>query len=208
MTTNNSETATAAARADALFAVDADELTDLGERLARDADRLGLFDVFYRTVDSPIGRLLLAGTERGLLRVAFEREDFDAVLDVLAERVGPRILRGTGRLDDTARQLDDYFRGRRQTFDLALDDRLSAGFRRVVRHYLPLIGYGHTATYKQVAESVGNPYAVRAVGSACATNPLPLVVPCHRVVRSDGSLGGYAGGVEAKAALLTMERAA
>lgn len=191
-----------------LFPIAGDDLTRLRERLARAARDSGLLDIAYRTVDSPVGPLLLAATSRGLVRVAFEREGFDTVLGELAERVSPRILSEDGRLDDAARQLDDYFGGRRRAFDLPLDDSLSDGFRKVVRHYLPLIAYGRTATYKQVATSVGNPNAVRAVGSACATNPLPVVVPCHRVVRSDGGLGGYLGGLAAKTALLELEGAA
>lgn len=183
-------------------------LDGLRARLANEADAAGLLDVAYRTIDSPVGQLLLAATDRGLVRVAFEREGFDTVLAGLAERLGSRVLRGTTRLDGAARELDEYFDHRRTGFDLALDYSLSAGFRQTVQHYLPRIGYGHTATYRQVAGSVGNPKAVRAVGTACATNPLPVVVPCHRVVRTDGGLGGYIGGLEAKTALLDLEAAA
>lgn len=184
------------------------DLDDLRAALAQRADTTGLLDLAYRTVDSPVGPLLLAATERGLVRVAFEREGFDAVLAALAGRIGPRILRGTSRLDAAAGQLDEYFAHRRTAFDLELDHRLSSGFRQAVQAYLPRIGYGHTATYKEVAGNVGNPNAVRAVGTACATNPLPVVVPCHRVLRSDGGLGGYIGGLEAKTALLHLEEAA
>src|SRR5690606_33051107 len=112
------------------------------------------------------------------------------------------------RLDGAARELDEYFEGRRRSFDLPLDLRLSTGFRREVVNHLPSIGYGRTESYAQVAAAAGHPRAVRAVGSACATNPLPVVVPCHRVVRSDGTLGGYLGGPEAKTALLALEHAA
>lgn len=197
-----------AGRAAPEFTVDPADVARLRERLARDADEHDLLDIAYRTVDSPIGPLLLAATPRGLLRVAFEREGFDTVLGDLAKRVSPRILRRAQRLDDAAAQLDDYFHRRRTHFDLEFDESLSDGFRREVRRYLPHIAYGHTATYKQVAMSVGNPNAVRAVGSACATNPLPVVIPCHRVVRSDGGLGGYLGGIDAKTALLDLEGAA
>ncbi|NLG46386.1 methylated-DNA--[protein]-cysteine S-methyltransferase [Gordonia sp. (in: high G+C Gram-positive bacteria)] len=188
-----------------LFPVSDADLSRLRDRLAAAADRRGLLDIAYRVVDSPIGPLLLAATDRGLVRVAFESEGFDAVLDTLATKVSPSILSAPARLDPIAVQLDDYFAHRRQRFDVPLDFRLSSGFRQIVQQYLPTIGYGHTQSYREVAESVGNPNAVRAVGSACATNPLPVVVPCHRVLRSDGSLGGYLGGLAAKTALLDLE---
>jgi methylated-DNA-[protein]-cysteine S-methyltransferase len=184
-----------------------DELGRLRARLAADAQVEGLLDVAYRTVDSPVGRLLLAATNRGLVRVAYAREDHDTVLQALADRISPRILAAPARLDAAARQLEEYFAGRRHTFDLPLDWQLAAGFRAAVLHRLPDIGYGRTASYASVAALAGRPRAVRAVGTACATNPLPVVIPCHRVVRSDGSLGGYLGGVEAKHTLLTLENA-
>jgi methylated-DNA-[protein]-cysteine S-methyltransferase len=185
-----------------------DELTDLRARLAAAAERDGILDVAYRIVDSPVGPLLVAATELGLVRVAYASENHDTVLQALADRVSPRILLAPARLDTIARELDEYFAGDRRGFDVPLDWRLSAGFRSVVLHHLPEIGYGHTASYAVVARLAGNPKAVRAVSSACATNPLPVVVPCHRVVRSDGSMGGYLGGVEAKRALLTLEATA
>jgi methylated-DNA-[protein]-cysteine S-methyltransferase len=185
-----------------------DELTGLRARLAAAAERDGILDVAYRIVDSPVGSLLVAATELGLVRVAYASENHDTVLQTLADRVSPRILLAPARLDTVARELDEYFAGDRRGFDVPLDWRLSAGFRSVVLHHLPEIGYGHTASYAVVARLAGNPKAVRAVGSACATNPLPVVVPCHRVVRSDGSMGGYLGGVEAKRTLLTLEAAA
>lgn len=165
----------------------------------------GRQDVAYRTIDSPIGPLLLAATDAGLLRVAFEVEGLDAVLDALAQATGCQVTESPRFLAPAARQLDEYFTGRRRSFDLPLDVSLSSGFRRDVQRYLPTISYGQTQTYKQVAEAVGNPSAVRAVGTACATNPLPVMVPCHRVVRSDGGLGGYLGGLEAKTTLLELE---
>ncbi|MFC6705312.1 methylated-DNA--[protein]-cysteine S-methyltransferase [Flexivirga alba] len=192
----------------AALPVKPEELDTLRDRLARAADQDGLLDVTYRTIDSPLGTLLLAATERGLVRVAYEREEFERVLDTIAQRVSSRILRTPARLDAVARELDEYFTGRRTTFDLALDHSLSSGFRAEVQRSLPTIGYGHTASYGDIATLVGRPRAVRAVGTACATNPLPIVVPCHRVVRSDGSYGGYVGGVDAKTTLLTMEGAA
>ncbi|WP_238390730.1 MULTISPECIES: methylated-DNA--[protein]-cysteine S-methyltransferase [unclassified Mycolicibacterium] len=180
----------------------------LRARLAAAADRDGILDVAYRIIDSPVGPLLVAATEHGLVRVAYAREDHNAVLQQLADKISPRILHAPTRLDTVSRQLDEYFAGNRHTFDIALDWRLSAGFRSTVLHHLPEIGYGHTASYAAVAQLAGNPKAVRAVGSACATNPLPVVVPCHRVVRSDGAMGGYLGGVEAKRILLDLEAAA
>jgi methylated-DNA-[protein]-cysteine S-methyltransferase len=185
-----------------------DDMDLLHARLATAAQRAGVLDVAYRIVDSPVGPLLVAATELGLVRVAFAVEGHDDVLQHLAERVSPRILLAPGRLDAAARELDEYFAGVRTTFDVPLDWRLSAGFRSTVLRHLPEIAYGHTASYATVAQLAGNPKAVRAVGSACATNPLPVVVPCHRVVRSDGAMGGYLGGVEAKRTLLTLEAAA
>ncbi|WP_166877422.1 methylated-DNA--[protein]-cysteine S-methyltransferase [Salinibacterium sp. ZJ450] len=187
---------------------DAAKLADLHRTLEKRSDAAGLLDIAYTVIDSPVGPLLLAATDKGLVRVGFEREDFDRVLDSLASRISPRILRAPTRLDAAARELDEYFAGRRTGFDLPLDYSLSSGFRQTVQRHLSDIAYGTTETYKEVAEIVGNPKAVRAVGSACATNPLPVVVPCHRVLRTDGSLGGYLGGLEAKTALLTLEAAA
>jgi methylated-DNA-[protein]-cysteine S-methyltransferase len=185
-----------------------EHLGRLGGRLAAAAQDEGILDVAYRVVDSPVGSLLLAATEAGLVRVAYASENHETVLQVLADRISPRVLNAPARLDTAARELDEYFDGQRRGFDVALDWRLSAGFRGTVLHHLPEIGYGHTATYAAVAQLAGNPRAVRAVGTACATNPLPIVVPCHRVVRSDGGMGGYLGGVEAKRTLLTLESAA
>jgi methylated-DNA-[protein]-cysteine S-methyltransferase len=191
-----------------MFPIDDTDLDTLHAALVARAAAADLLDVAYRTVDSPVGTLLLAATDGGLVRVAFEREDFDRVLEAVAAKVSPRILSAPDRLDGVARQLDEYFAGTRRAFELPLDFALSAGFRKTVQHYLPRIAYGHTASYRDVAERVGNPNAVRAVGTACATNPLPVVVPCHRVLRSDGSLGGYVGGETAKTTLLALERAA
>jgi len=183
-------------------------LSRLRLRLELAAEAEGLLDVGYTTVDSPVGKLLLAATPKGLVRVAYDAEDHDRVLDTLSHRLSPRVLRAPKRLDAAARELDEYFRGQRRAFDLRLDFSLSTGFRQLVQRHLPEIGYGQTRTYRQVAELVGNPKAVRAVGTACATNPLPVVVPCHRVLRADGTPGGYVGGPEAKTALLNMEAAA
>lgn len=183
------------------------DLDGLRTRLAADAERAGLLDVAYRTLDSPVGTLLLAATPEGLVRVAFEREGHDAVLARLAADVSPRMLEAPARLDAVATQLDEYFAGRRRAFDVTVDLRLTSGFRRTVLDHLPEIPFGATASYAAVAALAGNPKAVRAVGTACARNPLPLVVPCHRVVRSDGGIGQYLGGVDAKQALLAHEAA-
>ncbi|MBV1778963.1 methylated-DNA--[protein]-cysteine S-methyltransferase [Paeniglutamicibacter sp. ABSL32-1] len=182
------------------------EMDVLRQQLAERAAAEGLIDVSYRLVDSPLGQLLLAATERGIVRVAFAAEDFDAVLGTLAEKVGVRVLHRAAPLDAAAAQLDEYFGHARRGFELSLDHRLSSGYRLEVQLALPSIGYGHTVSYKELAATTGRPAAVRAVGTACATNPLPIVVPCHRVLRSDGSLGGYLGGLEAKKVLLDLER--
>lgn len=185
-----------------------DDFRRLHDRLAAAAQAEGVLDVAYRTIDTPVGTLLLAATDLGLVRVAYSVEDHEAVLQSLSDQISPRILLAPSRLDAPVRELEEYFEGRRHTFDLQLDWRLSEGFRATVLHALPSIGYGQTASYAAVAQLAGNPKAVRAVGSACATNPLPVVVPCHRVVRSDGAIGGYLGGVEAKRTLLDLEAAA
>lgn len=177
-------------------------------RLARRAQRAGVLDVAFRTLDAPVGTLLLAATEGGVVRITFAVEDHDAVLDDLAARVSPRVLHAPRRLDRAARELDQYFARRRREFDLRLDWQLSSGFRRTVLEHLRTIPYGATESYAQAAAAAGRPRAVRAAGSACATNPLPLVVPCHRILRSDGSLGGFGGGLDNKRLLLAVEAAA
>lgn len=181
-----------------------EHLEHLHRRLVADAARDGLLDVAYRVVDSPIGDLLLASTEAGVVRVAFTVQDHDAVLAQLAATVSPRVLRAPNRLDPVVRQLDEYFAGTRTSFDLSLDLR-TRGFRRDVLAQLEAIPYGATRSYAAVASGTASPRAVRAVGTACATNPLPLLIPCHRVVRSDGSMGRYAGGESAKRQLLDLE---
>jgi len=191
----------------ALPLADEETTARLRAKLASDAEREGLLDVAYRTVDTPIGSLLLAATPVGLVRVVFENVGHDAALTALATTVSPRILHAPARLDPVSRQLDEYFAGRRTGFDVPVDLRLASGFRRAVLEHLRVIDYGRTESYAEVAAAAGSPRAVRAVGTACAMNPVPVVVPCHRVVRSDGSFGGYAGGPDAKRALLTMEAA-
>ena len=186
---------------------DDETLARLHQRLEHDAATDQLLDVAYRTVDSPVGTLLLAATTVGLVRVAYDIEDHDAVLTALAGSVSPRVLRAPARLDAAARQLDEYFGKRRTAFEVPVDLRLTEGFRRSVIEHLRGIGYGSRESYAAVAAAVGNPRAVRAVGTACAHNPLPVVIPCHRVVRSDGSTGQYVGGPTAKSALLALEAA-
>lgn len=190
---------------DALQAVSEETHDRLRARLAAAAERDRLLDISYRTVDTPVGSLLLASTERGLLRVVYDREGHDAVLARLATVVSPRILRAGRRLDEPSRQLEEFFGGSRTVFDLPLDFRLATGFRRDILAHLLEITYGRTESYAEVAAATGNPKAARAVGAACATNPMPVVVPCHRVIRSDGSFGGYVGGPQAKQTLLILE---
>jgi methylated-DNA-[protein]-cysteine S-methyltransferase len=187
---------------------DTETLTRLRRELGLAAEAQGLLDIAYTTVDSPVGKLLLAATPRGLVRVAYDIEDHDGVLDLLARKLSPRVLRAPKRLEAAARELEEYFAGQRQVFDLPLDRSLSSGFRQLVQLRLPEIGYGQTRSYGQVAELVGNPKAVRAVGTACATNPLPVVVPCHRVLPASGAPGRYVGGTGAKLTLLNLEAAA
>jgi methylated-DNA-[protein]-cysteine S-methyltransferase len=189
------------------YPVDSGHLERLHARLEKDAQDGDLLDIAYRTVESAVGPLLLAATPRGLIRVAFANEGHDSVLLTLSECLSPRMLEAPRRLDPTARQLDEYFAGRRHGFDVALDWSLSHGFRRTVLEHLNTdIGYGSTASYAALARLAGSPKAVRAVGTACATNPIPIVVPCHRVIRSDGASGSYRGGPDAKRALLDLER--
>jgi methylated-DNA-[protein]-cysteine S-methyltransferase len=181
------------------------ELAALHNRLAEQAEADGLLDVAYRTLDTPVGTLLLAATETGLVRVAYSIEGHDQVLQSLATKISPRVLSAPRRLDAAAREIDEYFAGRRHRFGLPLDHRLSSGFRQEVLAQLPSIGYGHTASYATIAAAVGHPKAFRAVGTACATNPLPIVVPCHRVIKSGGELGNYRGGPAAKRFLVELE---
>ena len=175
--------------------------------LAR-AERAGLVDVAYATFDSPIGVLLVARTKQGLVRVTFgENYPIDKVLLELAEDVSPRMLEAPARLDAVRRELEEYFEGRRTKFDVSLDWRLSHGFgRRVLRH-TARIPYGAVSTYKSMAAAAGSPRGARAAGNALGQNPIPIVVPCHRVLHSGGGLGGYGGGLDRKEFLLRLEGA-
>jgi methylated-DNA-[protein]-cysteine S-methyltransferase len=175
------------------------------KRLAERASEDGLLDVAYTTTDSPFGTLLLAKTPRGLVRVGLPNQDSDELLEDLARRVSPRVLEAPRQLDQARRELDLYFEGRLDSFDLPLDWQLSEGFRLRILHAIAAIPYGETRTYTEMATTAGNERAVRAAGTACGRNPLPLVVPCHRVLRSGGALGGYGGGLPMKQGLLELE---
>jgi methylated-DNA-[protein]-cysteine S-methyltransferase len=179
----------------------------LADELIRRAEREGLLDVAYTEVDSPFGRLLLAATPRGLVKLAFPLEPPENVLEQLAERVSPRVLESPAQLDPVRRELDRYFEGKLREFDLPLDWRLSNGFRRRVLRATARIPYGRTRSYSEVAKRAGNQRAVRAAGTALGHNPIPIVVPCHRVVRTGGAIGNYGGGPEMKKALLELEGA-
>lgn len=161
--------------------------------------------VTYRYVDSPVGELLVAATERGVVYLAFACEESAEVLALLNNKIGPATMGTSPVLTLAAAQLDEYFAGARRTFSVPIDEALTSGFRQRVQRLLTDIPYGATTTYAQLADAAANPKAARAVGSACARNPVPIIVPCHRVLRSDGSLGGYRGGVEAKRFLLELE---
>jgi methylated-DNA-[protein]-cysteine S-methyltransferase len=175
--------------------------------LAAAAAAAGILDVAYATLDSPVGKLLLAATPRGLVRLAYVDGDQDAILEDLAARVSVRILAAPRELDEPRRELDQYFAGTRQRFELALDWRLTRDFSRRVLKATEQIPYGSVSTYKQVAAAAGSPRGARAVGNALGLNPLPIVVPCHRVLHSGGGLGGYTGGVQRKQLLLAVEGA-
>ncbi len=172
------------------------------------ATEAGVLDIAYVTHDTPVGKLLLAATPRGLVRIAYidvHGQEVEAVLERLAARVSPRILLAPRRLDEDRRQLEQYFAGRRRVFELPLDWRLCAGFGRRVLDATVRVPFGELVTYKQVATEAGSPRASRAAGNALGANPLPIVVPCHRVVHSSGGLGGYTGGLERKVTLLGVE---
>ncbi len=180
--------------------------------LAR-AERNGLIDVAYASVDSPFGKLLVARTDRGVVRVKLPSHRGDQVsdeeaLEDLARYVSPRILEAPARLDEERRELEEYFEGTRDRFDVAVDWALTPpGFRNRALHAVARIPYGHTRTYAEIAKQAGNPRAFRAAGTACGHNPIPLIVPCHRVVQSGGRIGNYGGGPEMKRALLDLEGA-
>jgi len=184
-----------------------DAAADAAGRLARRIAAEGLADVSYTSADSPFGRLLVAGTDRGLVRVAFPEEDEDTMLDRLARRISPRIVHAREPLDAVLRELDEYFSGRRRHFDLELDWQLVGPFGRRVLHVTSEIPYGGVMSYAEVAADAGSPRGYRAAGNALGSNPMPIVVPCHRVLHSGGGLGGYGGGLDRKRWLLELEGA-
>lgn len=178
------------------------ELKRFADRAATD----GLLDVAYATVDSPFGPLVVAKTRRGLVKISFPTVyDTGETLAELADRISPRVLEAPAELDDVRRQLDLYFAGKLREFDLTLDWRLTDGFRKRAQQAIARIPYGRTRSYTEIARSAGNERAVRAAGTACGANPIPIVVPCHRVLRSGGALGGYGGGLPMKEGLLELE---
>jgi len=166
----------------------------------------GLLDVAYASVDSPLGPLVVAATPKGLVRVSYsEFRGEDDVLDELARKVSPRVLEAPAKLDPVRRELDEYFEGRRERFETPIDWSYLAGFTREVLRATAAIEYGEVSTYAGVAEAAGSPRAVRAAGNALGANPMPVIVPCHRVLRTGGMLGGYTGGIERKEFLLRLE---
>jgi methylated-DNA-[protein]-cysteine S-methyltransferase len=174
-------------------------------RVAERAAEDGLADILFSSIDSPFGPLLAASTRSGLLKLAFPEQTPDAVLEEIAGRVSPRIVEAP--LDPLRRELEEYFSGRRTDFDLDLDWSLTSGFSRRVLDATAAIPYGGVSSYAAVAAEAGSPRAHRAAGNALGANPIPIVVPCHRVLRSGGVLGGYGGGPERKRWLLELEGA-
>jgi methylated-DNA-[protein]-cysteine S-methyltransferase len=171
------------------------------------AARAGLLDVAYATLESPVGELLLAATEAGLVQVAYvDAAQMDGLLARLADRISPRVLSAPRRLDEPRRELDEYFTGRRRSFEVALDGRLMSAFARRVMTAAAAIPYGAVSSYAQVAAQAGSPHGARAAGNALGSNPLPIILPCHRVLRSGGDLGGYTGGLDRKRTLLAIEQ--
>ena len=181
------------------------DLDEMRGRLARRAADAGLLDVAYGTADSPLGPLTVMVTPRGLVRLSYSGEGIDDQLDELARRVSPRILAAPERTDEVRRQLDEYFSGARHGFDLPIDWRLVRGFAGEVLRATARIPFGAVASYREIAADAGSPNAYRAAGNALGTNPIPIVVPCHRVLHSGGGLGGYTGGLERKRYLLGLE---
>jgi methylated-DNA-[protein]-cysteine S-methyltransferase len=177
----------------------------LRERLAQRAAEEGLLDVAYGTYDSPLGPLTVIVTPRGLVRLSYPGEGIDGQLQELADRVSPRILEAPERTDEVRRQLDAYFAGRSHGFDVPIDWRLVRGFAGSVLRATARIPYGAVTTYREIAAEAGSPNAYRAAGNALGSNPVPIVVPCHRVLHAGGGLGGYTGGLERKRFLLRLE---
>lgn len=172
---------------------------------AGNADRQGLIDVAYARVDSPLGTLLALASERGLLMLSYADESVDAKLQRVAARISPRILEAPARLDGVRRELDEYFGGTRRRFEIPIDWSLISGYARTVLERTDRIPYGSSLSYSEVSAEVGNPRGARATGNALGSNPIPIVIPCHRVTRSGGALGGYTGGLDRKRFLLDLE---
>jgi len=186
----------------------AGQAAELAARTAARAADAGLAEVAYATVDSPAGRLVAVATPRGLARIAYELPNggLDLILDQVAARLSPRIVRAPARLDGVRRELDEYFEGRRGEFDIPLDWSLVSGdFARRVLQVAAAIPFGTTRSYREVAEEAGSPRAFRAAGNALGSNPIPIIVPCHRVLATGGGLGGYTGGLDVKRLLLSVE---
>jgi methylated-DNA-[protein]-cysteine S-methyltransferase len=179
---------------------------ELMQQVTDAASREGLVDVAYATLDSPLGEWLVAATPKGLVRVAF-RDTFEDVLEDLARRLSPRILHAPAKLDDLRREFDLYFEQKIRDFDVPLDWSLVKGFNLKVLKATARIPYGGVSTYSDMAKKAGSPRAARAAGNALHNNPIPLVVPCHRVLHRDGGLGGYGGGLPMKEYLLKLEGA-
>jgi methylated-DNA-[protein]-cysteine S-methyltransferase len=177
---------------------------ELDRRFREAAASAGLVDAAYDLADTPIGTLLVAATDDGLCQISF---DPDRGLDELSRHVGRRVLRVPRRMDETKRELDEYFDGRRVRFDMKLDISRVVEFHRIVLDELALVPYGQVTTYGTLAAKVGHPRAARAVGVVMNRNPIPIVLPCHRVIGSNGSLTGYGGGLHVKQALLELEGA-
>jgi methylated-DNA-[protein]-cysteine S-methyltransferase len=178
------------------------------ERFAARAEEEGLLDVAYTVEDSPVGPLLLASTKRGLVELGYEGErELDFYLERLATKLSPRVLEAPARLDPVRRELDEYFAGKRREFDVPLDWSLTKGFTQRILRATAKVPYGAVSTYRQMAAKAGNERAVRAAGNALGANPIPIVVPCHRILRTGGSLGGYGGGLPRKEFLLKLEGA-
>ena len=179
---------------------------ELDRRFRDAAAREHLLDVAYDLVDTPVGTLFVAATERGLCRIAYDAEP-ERELDSLSRVFGLRVLRSTMPIDPARRQLDEYFEGKRQRFDLAVDLALQADFNRRVLRELARVPYGEVVTYGELATRAARPRAARAVGTVMNRNPLPIVLPCHRVIGSNGKLVGYGGGLHRQEALLRLEGA-
>jgi methylated-DNA-[protein]-cysteine S-methyltransferase len=188
-----------------LAAADDDHAAELASRVEREAADRGLLDVAVAPVDSPLGPLLVAVTPRGLARVAFAEEDRDAVLGEIARKISPRILESASATDEIRRELDEFFAAGRTRFHVRIDRRLIRGIATDVLRATSRIPYGRVSTYGAVATQIGMPTAARAVGRALGSNPIPVVIPCHRVIGAGGALTGYAGGLDRKIALLELE---